>query len=80
MLTCVSEEQMQMPKFQFSSIAERINFISNPTAMVGEIKIMATSKFSKDQSIFQTPTMIPSSGMGRTYSQMRPIFLSSTHR
>ena len=67
------------PVFQFSSLTERINLMSNPTAMVGEVEIMATNS-SKDQSMFQAPTTIPSLGMGKTYSQMRPPFFFSTHQ
>ena len=34
-------------KDKFSSLAERISLISNPTAVIGEIYIMATSKVLK---------------------------------
>ena len=37
----------QRPMFQFSSLAERINLMSSPTALVGEVEIMATNKVLK---------------------------------
>ena len=37
----------QRPMFLFSSLAERINLMSNPTAMVGEVEIMAISQALK---------------------------------
>ena len=73
MLTCVSEplhaDMPQRPMFQFSSLAERIILMSNPTAVVGEVEIMQSSKSSTGQSMFQTSTTIPYSYMGKTYSK-----------
>ena len=37
----------QRPMFQFSTLAERINLMSSPTALVGEVEIMATNKVLK---------------------------------
>ena len=44
----------QRPMFQFSSPAESINLISNPTAMVGEVEIMSTSKVLKGSIVVST--------------------------
>ena len=60
MLTCVREAlHADMPQkhiFQFSLLAERINLMSNPTHMIGEIEIMATSKVLKRSiSVSNTP-------------------------
>ena len=70
----------QMPTFQFSSLTQRIDLMSNPTVLAGEVEITYQAKSSKDQSMFQTPSTIPSSCNGTTFSQMRPLLFPNTHR